>query len=95
MSLRDQPTSANARIDDAALVRPVASITAGFATRPQLAADLHCSERTIIRREHQGMPVIKLGMLRLYNPQAVREWLMTHERRHDVPKRGRPTSKAA
>ena len=73
----------------------VASITAGFATREQLARDLHCSERTIIRREHQGMPVIKLGSLRLYNPEAVRAWIMTHERRHDVPKRGRPTKHAA
>ena len=73
----------------------VASITAGLATREQLATDLRCSERTIIRREHQGMPVIKLGMLRLYNPEAVRAWIMTHERRHDIPKRGRPTKHAA
>ena len=72
-----------------------ASITAGLATRQQLATDLHCSERTIIRREHQGMPVIKLGMLRLYNPAAVRGWLLTHERRHDAPKRGRPATKHA
>ncbi len=71
------------------------SITAGLATREQLATDLHCSERTIIRREHQGMPVIKLGALRLYNPDAVRAWLMTHERRHDLPKRGRPGSRVA
>lgn len=73
----------------------VSSITAGLATREQLAIDLRCSERTIIRREHQGMPVIKLGSLRLYNPEAVRAWIMTHERRHDVPKRGRPAKHAA
>ena len=72
-----------------------ASITAGLATRQQLAADLHCSERTIIRREHQGMPVIKLGYLRLYNPEAVRAWILTHELRRDVPKRGRATNKRA
>jgi hypothetical protein len=72
-----------------------ASITAGLATRQQLAAELHCSERTIIRREHQGMPVIRLGTLRLYNPEAVRAWIMAHEHRRDAPKRGRPAKRAA
>ncbi len=72
-----------------------ASITAGLITREQAARDFGCSERTLIRREHAGMPVIKLGSLRLYNPAAVRDWLLTHERRHDVPKRGRPTKRAA
>ncbi len=59
-----------------------ASITAGLFTRSQLAINLDCSERTILRREHAGMPVIRLGMMRLYNPVAVREWLLTHEHRH-------------
>jgi hypothetical protein len=72
-----------------------ASIMAGLLTRSQAAADLGCSERTLIRRERAGMPVIKLGMLRLYNPDTVRAWLLTHEQRHDVPRRGRPTSRAA
>ncbi len=72
-----------------------ANITAGLLIRPQIASDLDCSERTIIRREHAGMPVIRVGMLRLYNPAAVREWLLTHERRHDMPRRGRPATKAA
>jgi phage terminase Nu1 subunit (DNA packaging protein) len=73
----------------------VASIIAGYPTRKKIAADLNCSERTIIRLEHQGMPVIKLGNLRLYNPEAVRAWIMAHERRHDVPKRSRPAKRAA
>jgi hypothetical protein len=72
-----------------------ASITAGLLNRPQIAAEFRCSERTIIRREHAGMPVIRLGMLRLYNPASCRAWLMTHEHRHDAPKRGRPAKRAA
>jgi hypothetical protein len=67
-----------------------ASITAGLRTRTDLAGDLNCSERTIIRHEHAGMPVIRLGMLRLYNPATVRAWLIARERRYEEPKRGRP-----
>ena len=72
-----------------------ASITDGLLRRAQIAADLGRSERTMIRYEHAGLPVIKVGMLRLYDPATVRAWLMTHEHRHDVPKRGRPTKRAA
>ena len=71
-------------------VLTAASIVAGLLTRPQLAADLDCSDRTIIRYENAGLPVIRLGMLRFYNPAAVRAWLMTHERRHTTPRRGQP-----
>jgi hypothetical protein len=67
------------------------SITAGLFNRSQLAADLKCSERTIIRREHAGMPVIRLGVARFYDPAAVRAWIMSFEHRHHVPKRGRPS----
>ena len=67
------------------------SIMAGLLTRKQTAAEMNCTERTIIWREHAGMPVIRVGMLRLYNPAAVRDWLLTHEARHDTPKRGRPS----
>ena len=74
---------------------PAASITAGLIDRKQLAADLRCGERTIIRRERAGMPFIKLGMLRLYDPAKVRAWVLTHESRHDAPKRGRPVKRAA
>lgn len=71
------------------------SITAGLLTRAQITADLGRSERTIIRLEHAGMPVIRLGMLRFYNPSAVREWLLTHESKHSAPKRGRPVTNRA
>ncbi len=71
------------------------SITAGLLTRPEAASEMGCSERTIIRREQAGMPVIKIGMLRLYNPAAVRDWLLGHEHRHDIPRRGRPAKNQA
>lgn len=73
----------------------VASITAGLLTRSEAASQFRCSERTIIRREHEGMPVIRLGSLRLYNPEAVRAWLMGYERRREPVRRGRPVGRAA
>lgn len=72
---------------------PTATVSAGFLKRPQLAAELSKTERTIIRWEHAGLPVIRVGMTRLYDPAAVREWLLTHQHRHETPKRGRPTNK--
>ena len=73
----------------------VASVLAGLLTRDQLASQLGRSERTVIRWEHAGLPVIKLGMTRLYDPTKARDWLLTHERRHDAPKGGRPARNAA
>ena len=73
----------------------VASVLAGLLTRASLSDELGKSERTLIRWEHAGMPVIRVGMTRLYDPATVRAWLLTHERRHDVPKRGRPANKVA
>lgn len=74
---------------------PAASITAGLIDRKQLAAEWHCGERTIIRRERSGMPFIKLGMLRLYDPAKVRAWVLDHEHCQSAPKRGRPAKRAA
>lgn len=72
-----------------------AAITAGLLNRKQLGAELRCSDRTIIRRERAGMPFIRLGALRLYDPAHIREWLMLHEQHHETPKRGRPAVKRA
>ncbi len=83
--MQTEPDTANA----------VPSVTAGLIARKSLAADLGRSERTIIRYERAGMPFIKLGMLRLYDPAKVRAWVLTHESRHDTPKRGRPAKHAA
>ena len=65
-------------------------VLAGLLTRERLAAELGCHPRTVIRREREGMPFIKAGALRLYEPAKVREWLLSHEQRPATPKRGRP-----
>jgi hypothetical protein len=74
-------------------------VTAGLVDRKVLAQNIlpgrPVSERTVIRWEHAGLPVIKLGMIRMYDLAKVRTWLLTHERRHNVPKRGRPAKYAA
>ncbi len=69
----------------------VPSVIAGLLPRARFADDMGCSERTVLRWEHAGLPVIRIGMTRLYDPASCRAWLMTHEHRHDAPKRGRPT----
>jgi hypothetical protein len=77
-------------------IKPTAaSIIAGLLNRAQIAAELDCSERTILRFEQAGLPVIRLGMLRLYDPVAGRQWLMTRECKHTAPKRGRPAGRKA
>jgi hypothetical protein len=67
-----------------------ASVLEGLLTREQLAQQLDCSERTVIRYERAGMPFIAFGMLRRYHPPSVREWVLSKGRGHTVPKRGRP-----
>lgn len=69
-------------------------VLAGLLSRVQLAAELGCGARTVIRREREGMPFVKIGALRLYDPARVREWLLSHEQRPAAPKRGRPAKRA-
>ena len=71
------------------------AIMSGLITRAEIAKALRCTERTIMRREQIGLPVIRVGMLRLYSADAVRAWLLEHEQRPDVPRRGRPVTKRA
>ena len=71
------------------------SVLAGLLTRSQIAAEFGKTERTVIRWEHSGLPVIKFGMTRLYDPTNCREWLMSHERQQQTPKVGRPRKNAA
>jgi hypothetical protein len=66
------------------------NVLAGLVTRQELAEQFDCSKRTIIRYERAGMPYIAFGMIRLYNPPDVREWVIAQQRGHAVPKRGRP-----
>ena len=44
-------------------------------TRKSLASQLGVSERTILRYEKLGMPVIKIGGLRRYDEEAVNRWI--------------------
>jgi phage terminase Nu1 subunit (DNA packaging protein) len=67
----------------------------GLINRAELEAEFRCGSRTIIRYERAGMPFIAVGNLRLYDPQHVREWLVSQASRHDAPKRGRPPGRRA
>lgn len=60
-------------------------IMAGLVERKRLLAEAGVSERTILRWERAGMPCIRVGMLRLYDPVKVREWLLSHEYRDVAP----------
>jgi len=76
------------------------SVVSGLLSRPQLATDLKCNDRTIIRYEEQGLPVIRLGALRFYDPAAVLAWMRSNDRGGHVPVRpgpkpGRPRKVAA
>lgn len=71
------------------------TILAGLIADDECARQLHCSTRTIERYRSAGMPAIILGKRVFFDPAAVREWVMSHQRRHDVPKRGRPAKRAA
>lgn len=65
-------------------------ITEGLQSRAATAAEFGRSERTIQRWERTGLPVIRVGTVRMHDPAAVREWLRTQQRQQDVPQRGRP-----
>jgi phage terminase Nu1 subunit (DNA packaging protein) len=73
----------------------VEALFAGLFNRQQLADAFSISTRTVIRWERAGMPFIAMGMIRLYDPAKVRAWVMSHERQHNAPKRGRPAGKRA
>lgn len=51
----------------------------GLLTRKQLAGLLNVCDKTITRHEARGMPFIKAGGMRLYNPASVRTWLLSRE----------------
>ena len=73
---------------------PAETLLAGLLNRKRLALELSRSERTIIRYERAGMPFIKLGMQRLYDPARVRAWILSLERSPAAPVRGRPAKRA-
>ena len=70
-------------------------IFAGLLTREELEAETGWGWRTILRREQDGMPVVIVCRTKLYPADRIREWILSHERRHDTPKRGRPATRKA
>jgi len=66
------------------------SVRDGLEDRSEMAKVLGVTERTVIRYERLGMPFIAVGRLRLYDVSKVRAWLMSHEKNHAAPRRGRP-----
>ena len=88
-------TTGSAEVPTTEPTESATSITAGLTDRETIAATLKRSTRTIARLEHAGLPVIRLGMTRLYDIAKVRAWLLSHESRHEAPKRGRPAKRAA
>jgi excisionase family DNA binding protein len=56
-----------------------------FVTAATLAGTLHIHKRTILTwAEHHGMPVIKVGNMRLFDLADVSEWLHSHKRQAAV-----------
>lgn len=72
------------------------TILGGLWSRATLRTELGgCTDRTILRLEHAGLPVIVIRGMRFYDPNSVRAWLLTHERHRNEPQRGRPRKTAA
>lgn len=67
----------------------------GLITRTELALQMRCTDRTIIRYERAGMPFIAMGKFRLYMPEAVRNWILSHQIQPNRPRRGRPSKALA
>ena len=65
---------------------PTPGIFHGLLTRAQLAAELGCHERTLARREREGMPHLRWGRKRLYDPSSIRAWVLSHESQPGGPK---------
>jgi hypothetical protein len=64
----------------------------GLDTRTGLARKWHVTDRTIIRYEKLGLPVIKRGRFRLYDPPVSSAWLRGELPRTEV-RRGRPRTR--
>jgi hypothetical protein len=66
----------------------------GLYTRKQLARATNKSEATIRRWEALGLPVIRRGQLRLYDPQTTRAWFGGELDSPPARKPGRPRGRA-
>ncbi|HUN44130.1 MAG TPA: hypothetical protein VMU81_27880 [Acetobacteraceae bacterium] len=68
----------------------------GFLTPHQLETETGWGWRTVLRREAEGLPVVKIGATKLYPIAQVRAWLLAQaEKRQTEPRgRGRPRKAA-
>jgi hypothetical protein len=62
----------------------------GFLTREQLETEFGWKWRTTLRREAQGLPVVRIGNLKLYPVDRVRAWLLAQLPQREPRRRGRP-----
>ena len=63
----------------------------GLLTEDQIKSALGgCGERTLRRRENEGLPVIIIGRTRFYPEEKCRAWLLSRTREQAAPRRGRP-----
>lgn len=62
-------------------VAPSSGLLDGLMRREALCQELDVTPRTIRRFEVRGMPFVKVGNLRLYDPMAVRVWILSHQER--------------
>jgi hypothetical protein len=76
-----------------AVVEP--NLLADFLTDTQIKAAFDWGDRTLRRREADGLPVIVLGATRLYPREKVMAWLHARVREPEIPRRGRPRKAAS
>jgi hypothetical protein len=71
------------------------TILQGLLTEEQFEAETGWKYRTRLRREAEGLPVIVIGNSKYYPADRARTWIMSHLRRHEPPRRGRPKKATA
>jgi hypothetical protein len=79
-------------LESNSVIRP--RLLDGFLTDRQLEAETGWRQRTRLRREAEGLPVIVIGGTKLYPIDKVREWILSRVRQHQLPRRGRPRKAA-
>lgn len=74
---------------------PSPIIAEDLVSRKEFARGFGCCERTVRRLELMGLPHIRIGARRLYEPVKVRQWMVDHECRLGAPASQHPQKEAA
>jgi hypothetical protein len=69
---------------------PAATVLAGHLERALASKAVNRSQRTLIRWEKQGLPVVRCGNLRLYNIEKLRAFVLGEVVAPTPRKPGRP-----